>query len=101
MSSSKKNINEMNEEESEMKFTFDETNYAQVLRRKALAEGKAEGKEEGGYMVAKNLLRKGISIDIIAKTTSCLQPVPKYSGPVKLVTKRGGRYGIFVGRVLY
>lgn len=97
MSSSKKNINEMNEEESEMKFTFDETNYAQVLRRKALAEGK----EEGGYMVAKNLLRKGISIDIIAETTSCLQPVPKYSGPVKLVTKRGGRYGIFVGRVLY
>lgn len=43
MSSSKKNINEMNEEESEMKFTFDETNYAQVLRRKALAEGKEEG----------------------------------------------------------
>lgn len=74
--------NEINEEDIEMKFTFDETNYAQVLRRKALEEGKAEGKAagraagraegraEGVYMVAANLLKKGISIDIIAETTS-------------------------------
>ena len=66
--------NEMNEEETEMKFTFDETNYAQVLRRKALAEGKAEGKVEGRaegvYMVAKNLLKEGVSVELISKTTS-------------------------------
>lgn len=61
---------EIHEEGIEMKFTFDETNYAQVIRRKALAEGKAEGKAEGVYMVARNLLRKGISVDVILETTS-------------------------------
>lgn len=62
--------NVMNEEENEMKFTFDETNYAQVLRKNALAQGMEKGMEKGIYMVARNLLKKGVSIDIISETTS-------------------------------
>lgn len=57
--------NEINEEEAEMKFTFDETNYAQVLKRNAMEKGI----EKGVYMVAVNLLKKGVSIDIISETT--------------------------------
>lgn len=54
--------NEVNEEDNEMKFTFEETNYAQVLRRNAKIEMSQE--------IAKKLLNEGISVDVISKTTS-------------------------------
>lgn len=61
---------QMNREDHEMKFTFDETNYAQVLRKNAMLEGMQRGKEEGIFLVAKNMLKEGIPVDLISKTTS-------------------------------
>lgn len=61
---------EMNEEDVEMKFTFDETNYAQIIRRKAIEKGKIEGKIETSQEIARNLLKEGVSIELISRTTS-------------------------------
>ena len=55
--------------EDSLKYYRDLKNSLDTAKEEGKMEGKIEGKMEGKIEVAKNLLKNGVSIDIIMKTT--------------------------------